>query len=84
MVDLSALGTHAWAIVLFSLVITALIFPLVFIMVFVYEWLERKHPKAPKVLLMIIVTFLGVLLATAAIEAYLQYTLPQVISAAFR
>ena len=77
------MAAHAWAIVLFSLVITALIFPLVFIMVFVYEWLEKSHPKAPKVLRMIIVTFLGVLLATAAIEVYLQYTLPQVISAAF-
>ena len=82
MVDASLVLSHAWAILLFSLFVTAIIFPLVFIMAFAYEWLQKNHRKAPKIVLMLLVTFLAVLVAVTLIEVYLEYTLPKVISTA--
>lgn len=82
MVEVSTLVTHAWFALLLSLVATLAIFPLVFLMAFLYDFLEKKYEKAPKVLLMLITTFVGTAIAVLLIEAYLSYTLPEVLSSA--
>lgn len=76
MVDLLALQTQGWFIFLFSLAVTALVFPIVFLGSFVYDLLVEKYEKTPKVLLMLLVTFLGVLVAVTLLEFYLEFTLP--------
>ena len=51
-------------------------------MAFLYEWLQNKYEKTPKIVLMALVTFLAVLIAMTLVEIYLEYELPAVISTA--
>ena len=76
MVELSFIFSQVWLIFLISLVTTFVIFPLIFLMPFFYDYLEKKYEKSPKVLLMLITTFIGVLIAITLIEIYLEFTLP--------
>ncbi|MBU1197146.1 hypothetical protein KJ765_01390 [Candidatus Micrarchaeota archaeon] len=76
MVDVSLVLSQAWFILLFSLAVTALIFPIVFLAGFAYDMLLERYKKIPKVLLMLVVTFLGVLAAVTLLEIYLEFTLP--------
>ncbi|MFH1107129.1 MAG: hypothetical protein V1787_04505 [Candidatus Micrarchaeota archaeon] len=76
MADLSFYLSQAWFVFLLSLAVTALVFPLVFILSFVYDALAEKYDKTPKILLMALVTFVGVLIAVLAVEIYLEFTLP--------
>ncbi|MBI5224890.1 hypothetical protein HY989_03395 [Candidatus Micrarchaeota archaeon] len=76
MVELSFILSQVWLIFLISLVTTFVIFPLIFLMTFFYEYLERKYEKSPKVLLMLITAFVGVFIAVSLIEIYLEFTLP--------
>ncbi|MEK6843033.1 MAG: hypothetical protein AABY04_00955 [Candidatus Micrarchaeota archaeon] len=76
MVELSFIFSQVWLIFLISLVTTFVIFPLIFLMTFFYDYLEKKYEKSPKVLLMLITTFIGVLIAITLIEIYLEFTLP--------
>jgi len=63
-----------------ALALSAMIFPIVFLMSFAYESLEKKHEKTPKILLMLFVTFLGVFIAFLAIYFYVGFTLTQVLA----
>ncbi len=80
MVDVSAFLTQAWFVLLFSLIVSLLAFPLVVVFSFVYDYLEKRHAKTPKILWMLICTFLATLVTVVIIEFYLGYTLPQVFS----
>ncbi len=81
MVDFSPLLSQAWFITLFSLILSLLVFPLVVVFSFVYDYFEKRHAKMPKILLMLICTFLATLVAVVIIEAYFGYTLAQLVSA---
>ncbi|MEK6954481.1 MAG: hypothetical protein AABX01_05710 [Candidatus Micrarchaeota archaeon] len=76
MADLTFMLSQGWLIFLLSVVATFLVFPLVFLMSFFYDWLANKYEKAPKVILMLIVTFVSVFIAVLLIEIYLEFTLP--------
>lgn len=60
---------------------TIVIFPIVFLMSFVYDWLCEKHERAPKVLLMLLCAFLGVLAFALIAYAYVGVTLQQALAA---
>lgn len=65
---------------LISLATAVVIFPLVFIMSFFYDWLSEKYEKTPKILLMLLTTVIGVLAAAIVIYLYLGFTLQQVLA----
>jgi len=79
--DVSAILTEVWLLLLLSLVVSAAVFPLAFIYSFVYSALCGKFRKTPKILLMAFCTFLAVFTALAALEIYAGITLPQVAAA---
>lgn len=80
MVDISALLPHVWFILLLSLIASLLVFPLVIIGSFLYDYLVKRHEKTPKVLIMLVVTFVMVAIVITLLEVYFGYTLPQVFS----
>lgn len=80
MVDISTLVPHAWFILLFSLIASLLVFPLVIIGSFLYDYLVKQYEKTPKVLIMLMVTFVIVAIVVVLLEVYFDYTLPQVFS----
>lgn len=80
MVEVSVLISHGWFVLLLSLIVSLALFPLVVIVSFVYDHLVKSNPKTPKILLMLICTFIGVLIAALILEVYLGYTLPQLFS----
>ncbi len=80
MVDISALIPHVWFILLLSLIVSLLAFPLVIIGSFLYDYLVKRHEKTPKVLIMLVVTFLITVILVTLLEVYFGYTLPQVFS----
>jgi len=65
---------------LISLATAIVIFPLVFVMSFFYDWLSEKYEKTPKILLMLLCTVIGVLVAAIVIYLYLGFTLQQVLA----
>ncbi|MBI3587597.1 hypothetical protein HY095_00185 [Candidatus Micrarchaeota archaeon] len=67
--------TEAWLVLLLSLVLSGLALPFVFVFSFVQSYFESRNPKAPRVLLMALTTFLAVLCAVALLEIYLGYTI---------
>jgi len=67
---------------LLSLAASIVIFPLVFIMSFFYDWLCDKYEKTPKILLMLLSTVIGVLAAAIIIYLYVGFTLQQILAAA--
>ena len=80
MADLAFYATQVWFVFLLSVGVTAVIFPLVFLLSFAYDSLAQKYEKLNKVLLMLACTFVGVFVALLAIELYLEFTLPQLLS----
>lgn len=61
-----------------SAVATFVIFPIVFLMSFYYSGLVKSNQKTPKILLMLLCTFFGVLIAAAILYLYVKYSfLPQ-------
>lgn len=81
MVDVSALATELWLLLLLSLVVSALVFPVAFVFSFVYSMLAQKYRKTPKVLLMAVCTFLAVFAVLALLELYVGVTIPEVVGA---
>ena len=79
--SLDAILSQAFFILLFAAFVTVLVFPLVFVTSFLYDYLTGRYEKTPKVLIMLFVTFTASVTAIALIEVYLGYTLPQVIQA---
>lgn len=67
---------------LLSLAAAIVIFPLVFIMSFFYDWLSEKYEKTPKILLMLLSTVIGALAAAIIIYLYVGFTLQQILAAA--
>ncbi|NYZ77912.1 hypothetical protein H0N96_00740 [Candidatus Micrarchaeota archaeon] len=67
---------------LISLATAVVIFPLVFIMSFFYDWLSEKYEKTPKILLMLLTTVIGVLAAAIVIYLYLGFTLQEILASA--
>ena len=80
MVDLSTVVSHAWFIVLLSLIASLLVFPLVIIGAFLYDYLTAHNSKTPKILIMLICTFVATLITITLLEVYFGYTLGQVFS----
>lgn len=80
MIEISGLLTQGWFIFLLSTILSLAIFPLVIVFSFVYEKLETKYSKTPKVLLMLICTFLATLVLVVILEFYFGSTLAQLTS----
>lgn len=76
MVALSFALSQLWLIFLIALVVAFVIFPLVFVMSLLYDYLAEKYEKTPKVLIMLFVTFVAAFIAILLIEIYLEFTLP--------
>lgn len=79
--DFSSLLTHAWFVVLTSLVVTIFVFPLALVFSFLYRYLCKRYKQAPWVLWMLVCVFLGVVCGLFLLEVYLGYTLPETVSA---
>ena len=62
-------------LLLYTAVAALVLFPLVFLMSFVYDAMCRRWQKAPKILLMLLCTFLGVLAAALMLYFYLGASL---------
>ena len=60
---------------------TIVIFPIVFLISLVYDWLCDRYERTPKVLLMLACAFLGVVLFAIIAYAYVGLTLQQVLTA---
>jgi len=69
-----------WLVAL-SAAATIVIFPIVFLMSFVYDWLVEKHERTPKVLLMLLCAFIGVLVFALIAYAYVGVTLQEALAA---
>ncbi len=67
-------ASDVFLIIAFSIVAALVVFPIVFLMAFYYSKLARDHPKTPKIMLMVLTTFLGVLLAVTGVYLYLKYS----------
>jgi len=80
LVDLASIAGETWLLLLLSLIVSALAFPVVFLFSFVYESLADKYRRTPRIVLMALVTFLAVFAALALLELYAGVTLPQVAS----
>lgn len=79
-IEVGVLVSHSWFILLFSLILSLLAFPLVVLMSFLYDYLVKHNPKTPKIFLMLVCTFVGMAVVAVLLELYLGYTLPQVFS----
>ncbi len=65
-----------------SLIASVLLFPLVFVLSFVYDGLAERYKKTPKFIIMYALTLVGAFIALFLLNAYLEYTLPQIAAAA--
>lgn len=81
MVELASLVSEFWLILLISLIVSALAFPIVFVFSFVYESLADKYRRTPRILLMALCTFLAVFAVFVVLELYVGITLAQVAGA---
>lgn len=82
MASVAQLLSEAWLVLLLSLIVSVVVFPLVFVSSLFYSWLAEKYGRTPRILLMAVTTFLAVLAAVLLLELYLGYTLAEVIAAA--
>ncbi len=71
MAELSAILNDAWLLFLISIITTLVIFPIAFLSTFVYDSLQKSYPKTPKILLMIITTFVGTFITLLLLYWYL-------------
>lgn len=67
---------------LISLATAIIIFPLVFVLSFFYDWLSEKYEKTPKILLMLFCTAVGVFIAAVMIYLYVGFTLQEILASA--
>jgi len=67
-------GSDVLFVAISSVVAGFIIFPIVFLLSYYYEKLEKKYPKTPKILLMLFCTILGALIAETIIYAYVKYS----------
>ncbi|HEV8289919.1 MAG TPA: hypothetical protein VGQ00_03150 [Candidatus Norongarragalinales archaeon] len=82
MVDASTILTQFGFLLLFSVLVAIVLFPVIFLFSYVFELLRDRYPKTPQVLLMLAVTFLATFIVLLLIEVYLNFTLPAAIAAA--
>jgi ATP/ADP translocase len=68
------------SLALASAAATIIIFPIVFAMTIVYDWLVERNERTPKFLFMLLCTFLGVLLFAVLLYWYVGSTLQEVIA----
>jgi NADH:ubiquinone oxidoreductase subunit 2 (subunit N) len=67
---------------IFTIAVTIVVFPLVFVMSFFYDALKKNWKKTPEILVMLLMTFIGVLVAVILLEVYLGYTALEVMGLA--
>jgi len=67
-------GADVIFVLVSSIVAGFIVFPIVFLLSYYYEKLEKRYPKTPKILLMLFCTILGALVAEIIIYAYVKYT----------
>jgi len=67
-------GSDVLFVAISSVIAGFVIFPIVFLLSYYYEKLEKKYPKTPKILLMLFCTILGALITEILIYAYLKYS----------
>lgn len=78
--DLSLFLADLPLIALISAAASIVIFPVVFLMTLVYDWLIERYERVPKFLFMLSCTFVGVLLAALAIYAYVGIQLASLMA----
>ncbi len=72
--------SQVWFVFLFSLIAALVVFPLVVTASFLYESLVDKYRKTPKILLMLVSTFVATLVAVVVIELYLGFALGELFT----
>ena len=77
MVSVAGVLSEVWLLFLLSLIASVLAFPFVFVFSFVYDFLSKRFSRTPRILLMVLVTFLAVLTAIVLLEVYVGFTLSQ-------
>ena len=75
--DPGALLYEAWLILLLSILLSAVAFPFVVCLSFLYKLLRKRYPKTPGVLLFAVLTFAGTLAFLVLLELYLGITVGQ-------
>ncbi len=71
---LQALAQDFWPLFLLSMMVGAAVFPLALLCSGIYGYLTSRFEKTPKILLFLVVTLLGTLLAITAAYLYLDAT----------
>jgi len=67
-------GADVLFVAISSIIAGFVIFPIVFLLSYYYEKLEKRYPKTPKILLMLFCTILGTLIAEVLVYAYVKYS----------
>lgn len=67
-------GADILFVAISSVIAGFVIFPIVFLLSYYYEKLEKKYPKTPKILLMLFCTIIGALITETIIYAYVKYS----------
>ncbi len=80
MVDVASLVSQGWFVLLLSVILSLLVFPLVVLMSFLYDSLAKKNSKTSKISLMLACTFIGTLIVVLLLEVYFGYSLPELFS----
>ena len=78
--DVIGFLTEVWLLFLLSLIVSAVVFPIVVVCSFFYSWLASRNPRTPKVLFMAVATLLGVFVALVLLELYFGITIPEIAS----
>lgn len=62
---------------LLSILLSALLFPLVYLSSLFYSWLARRYPKIPRVFFLFALTLIATFIALALAELYSGFLLSQ-------
>lgn len=78
--DLIAILGEAGVLALFAVALGIVVFPLVLVMSFFYDFLVKKYEKIPKFVFMLACCIIGAFIALVIIELYLGNALTQILS----
>ncbi|MFA6048852.1 MAG: hypothetical protein WC792_02820 [Candidatus Micrarchaeia archaeon] len=68
--DVLAFANDLWLLLLLSIIVTLVIFPVVFLSAFAYDVLSKKYPQTPRIILMMLTTLLGTFVAAFILYLY--------------
>ena len=68
--DLFVFAKDLWLLLLLSIIVMLVIFPVVFLSAFAYDILSKKYPQTPKIILMMLTTLLGTFVTVLILYVY--------------